>query len=117
MGGGDPGKWWLENEIILPCIKFPTFAPFLFVRVERVGKLEGGGGLDNQISRLYQISHICTNLYIRVGRVGEWVGGGGPPRQSDIPNLYQISHICTILLCMYIRVGRVGEEGVGVDRQ
>lgn len=77
MGGGDPGKWWLENEIILPCIKFPTFAPFLFVRVERVGKLEGGGGLDNQISRLYQISHICTNLYIRVGRVGEWVGGGG----------------------------------------
>ena len=44
-------------------------------------------------------------------------GGGGAPRQSDIPTLYQISHICTILLCIYIRVGRVGEEGVGVDRQ
>ena len=50
-GGGNPGKWWVENEIVLPCIKFPTFVPFLFVRVGRVGKLEGKGGgwLDNQI--------------------------------------------------------------------
>ena len=47
-GGGDPGKWWVENEIVLPCIKFPTFVPFLFVRVGRVGKLEGKGGGQEQ---------------------------------------------------------------------
>ena len=44
MGEGNPGKWWVENEIVLPCIKFPTFVTFLFVRVGRVGKLEGKGG-------------------------------------------------------------------------
>ena len=42
-GGGNPGKWWVENEIVLPCIKFPSFVPFLFVRVGRAGKLEGRG--------------------------------------------------------------------------
>ena len=48
-GGGNPGKWWVENEIVLPCIKFPTFVPFLFVRVGRVGKLEEkGGGVARQ---------------------------------------------------------------------
>ena len=77
MGEGNPGKWWVENEIVLPCIKFPTFVIFLFVRVGRVGKLEGKGGVARQsdIPTLYKISHICTTLYIRVGRVGEWVGG------------------------------------------
>ena len=92
----------------------------MYIRVCRVrGESRKVVARQSDSPTLYQISHICTNLYIRVRRVGEWVGGGGwgAPRQSDIPTLYQITHICTILLCMYIRVGRVGEEGVGVDRQ
>lgn len=36
-GGGNPGKWWVENKISPPCIKFSTFVPFLFIRVGRVG--------------------------------------------------------------------------------
>ena len=64
VGGGDPGKWWLENEIILPCIKFPTFAPFLFVRVERVGKLEGGGGArQSDIPPVSNFPHLYQFVY------------------------------------------------------
>ena len=87
MGEGNPGKWWVENEIVLPCIKFPTLVTFLFVRVGRVGKLEGKGGVARQsdIPPCIKFPTFVPILYIRVGRVGEWVGGGGLPDNQIFP--------------------------------
>ena len=73
-GGGNPGRRWVENEIIPPCIKFPTFVPFLFVRVGRVGKLEGKGGwLDNQIF----LPCIKFPTFVPICKTGRESGGMG----------------------------------------